>query len=189
MGQVYHYREFIDKNKIYFQGNIENKYRYLLKIPLKSSENKKILVIMKNPSKANKYISDLTIDRVLTFCHDEGYSEVNIMNLYSYYSSSPKEIGNLIENGEINTAIGEDNDNIMINLMGEINDVIVAWGTNTFNHTKEYKNRIKQVIDIIKDKNLYYVESISGKGWYPRHAQVWSVKSGIQKYKWKPPAY
>jgi hypothetical protein len=187
MEQVYKYKAFVDKDGIIFKGDIESSIRYLLTIPLKNKSNKKVLVIMKNPSKANYQISDLTIDRVLTFCNGENYSEVNIMNLYSYYSTVSKKIADLIRKGHMVTAVGKDNDNIMTSTLSKVDDVIVAWGSNTFGCTKEYKNRIRQVINIIKNKHLYYVEANNGNGWYPKHAQVWSVNSGIKKQEWTPP--
>ncbi|KAF1084933.1 hypothetical protein SPSYN_01069 [Sporotomaculum syntrophicum] len=186
MEQIYHYKSFVRKKDIVFKGDIENNYRYLLRIPLQN-EGKKVLVIMKNPSKANKEFSDLTIDRVLTFCNSEGYSEVNIINLYSYYSTDSGKIRGMIEDGQEHIAIGTENNEIIKSLVNEVDEVIVAWGSNTFGLTRQYKSRIKQVINIIKGKNLFYVQNCAGKGWYPRHAQVWSVNSGIKKYVWNPP--
>lgn len=183
---VYKYKDFVEKDKITFNGDINENIRYLLKISLKNSTNKKVLVIMKNPSKANNKVSDLTIDRVLTFCNSEGYSEVNIMNLFSYYSTDPIGIKNLIDNGQIDDAIGAETDEIMKKVVKEVDEIIVAWGGNSINREKHYKNRIKQVANIIKGKNTYYVQSISKNTYYPRHAQVWNVKSGIEKYKWIP---
>lgn len=183
---IHRYSDYVDKEKISFKGNIEENIRYLLRIPLKNSGNKKVLVVMKNPSKANAEISDLTINRVLTFCNNEGYSEVSIMNLFAYYSTNSGKIAKLIKNDEIKKAIGNDNDSIMKNILVEVNDVIIGWGSNTFGCTREYKKRIKQVVEIIKDKKIYYLEKLGGKGWYPRHAQVWSVNQGIKKYIWSP---
>lgn len=182
----YRYKNFVEKDRIIFKGDMEENIRYLLRIPLKNNGDKKVLVIMKNPSKADNKLSDLTIDRVLTFCNAEGYSEVNIMNLFSYYSTDPSGIKNLIDDGKLEDAIGKDNDEIMKEIVNEVGEVIVAWGGNSINRERYYKNRIKQVTNIIKEKNIYYVESISKDTYYPRHAQVWSVKSAIKKYKWTP---
>lgn len=187
MGNIHQYREYVDKKNITFKGDIKSGYRYLLTVPLNNKGNKKILVIMKNPSKANKQISDLTINRVLAFCYNEGYSTVFIMNLYSYYATDSKELAQLIKSGQEVKAIGKNNDNILKSVLKDVGEIIVAWGSNTFGLTKQYKQRIRQVINLIKDKNLYYVEASAGKDWYPRHAQVWSVNSGIRKYVWTPP--
>jgi hypothetical protein len=183
----YKYESYVNTSSILFKGDINQGFRYLLKIPLHNANGKKVLVIMKNPSKANNDISDLTINRVLKFCNGQGYSEVNIMNLYSYYSTDSSKIAYLIDHGQEKIAIGKENDTILNNLLQDVDDVIVAWGSNTFGLTTQYKRRIKQVIEIIKKKPLFYVEANNGRGWYPKHPQVWSVNSGIQKYGWVPP--
>lgn len=187
MIQEYKYRDFVDKCNINFIGDIKNNRRYLLDIPLKNKGSKKVLVILKNPSKANASISDLTIDRVLTFCNDEGYKKVYVMNLFSYYSTEPDGITQLIDSGEFDAAIGEENDKILKKVSDAVDEVIVAWGGNSINRKNYYRKRINDVTELIKTKALYYVQSISKDKYYPRHAQVWSVKQAIEKYKWQPP--
>ncbi len=187
MAQVYEYKDFVNKSGIKFVGDIENKKRYLLEIPLKNNGVKKVLVILKNPSKANKSVSDLTIDRVLTFCNNEGYSKVYIMNLFSYYSTEPSGITQLIDSGRFGDAVGDKNNQILKETLDAVNEVIVAWGGNSINRKYYYLKRINDVINLIKDKNLFYVQGVSKDGYYSRHAQVWSVKKTIKKYKWIPP--
>ena len=78
MERIHRYKCYVNRNKIDFKGDIVNGlFRYLLTVPLRNKGKKKVLVIMKNPSKANKEISDLTINRVLKFCNGEGYTEVS----------------------------------------------------------------------------------------------------------------
>lgn len=185
--QVYEYKEFVNKNDIRFIGDIKNNKRYLLEIPLQNEGIKNVLVILKNPSKANKSVSDLTIDRVLTFCHNEGYSKVYIMNLFSYYSTEPDGITQLINDGRFDDAVGDKNNQILKETLDVVDEVIVAWGGNSINRKYYYMKRIKDVINLIKAKNLFYVQSVSKDGYYPCHAQVWSVKKAIKKHKWAQP--
>ncbi|MED4229505.1 DUF1643 domain-containing protein [Neobacillus cucumis] len=184
---VYVYKDYVIKEKIVIKVDTKNDLRYVLKVPLKNKTNKKILVIMKNPSKADREESDHTINNVLKFCYSEGFSTVYIMNLYSFYSTKPKGIAALINNNQESLAIGKDNDRYLKKILQIVNEVIVAWGGNTFGCTERYKSRIEQVTRIIKGKNLYYVESKSECNWYPRHAQVWSVNSNINMNNWIPP--
>ncbi|WP_409174408.1 DUF1643 domain-containing protein [Brevibacillus fortis] len=187
--KIYKYKSYVDKENIKFRGCIELNQRYLLEVPLiRDDENQKtVLVIMKNPSVADKNNSDHTINNVLKFCWGKGYRKVLIMNLYSFYSTDPKGIANHINNNQIHLAVGEDNDKVLKDVLSEVYDIIVAWGGNTFGLTDYYKNRIKQVYKIINSKNLYYVESVSGEGWYPRHPQVWSVNKQIDMITWSGP--
>lgn len=186
--QIHKYDENrVYKNKITFIGDIEKNERYLLTIPLKNTGNKTVLVIMKNPSKANSEISDRTINNVLKFCSRKGYREVNIMNLFSYYSTDPLGITNLIYEGKYAKAVGEENNKILEITLKNIDEVIVAWGGNSINRANHYNKRIKDVLNIIKNKNLFYVENISKDGLYPKHPQVWSVNHEIEMYKFNIP--
>lgn len=181
------YKDYVLKQDIKFIGNSNSNLRYLLEIPLKNNTGKTVLVIMKNPSLADKNKSDHTINNVLKFCNSKQFSAVYIMNLYAYYSTKSKGIANLIKNNQERLAIGENNDALLQQISNKVSDVIVAWGSNTFGCTKQYKNRIKMVTNIIKGKELYYVEQISKCRWYPKHAQIWSVNNNIQMYNWIPP--
>lgn len=178
--EIYEYKAFVNKSDIRFIGNLKKNERYLLEIPLQNEGIKNVLVILKNPSKANKSFSDLTIDRVLTFCHNEGYSKVYIMNLFSYYSTKPNGITQLIDAGRFNEVVGEKNNQILKEVLDSVDEVIVAWGGNSINRKHYYLKRINDVINLINGKNLFYVQSVSKDGYYPRHAQVWSVKKAIK---------
>ncbi len=184
---IHKYKSYVDKENIAFHGEPEKDLRYLLEIPLKIRSDKSILVIMKNPSKANQRKSDLTINRVLKFCYNHHYRKVYIMNLYAYYSTDSNRIASLIKTGKELHAIGKDNDKILKEYVQKVDEVIVGWGSNTFNCTAAYKNRIKQVTEIVRDKKLYSVQSVSKCGWYPRHGQIWSVNSHITMAPWEPP--
>ncbi|MGG3772970.1 DUF1643 domain-containing protein [Heyndrickxia faecalis] len=184
---AFHYKDYVRKEEIQIQADLSNNLRYLLEVPLMNNANRSVLVIMKNPSLADQYESDRTINNVLKFCHSNQYSKVYIMNLYSYYSTDSNGIANLIKNGKEMLAVGRENDRILQQTTEKVNDVIVAWGGNTFGYTDKYKQRIKQVTRIIDGKTLYYVEDISKCRWYPKHAQVWSVNQDIEMYSWIPP--
>lgn len=184
---IHLYKDYVVKEDIDCKCDLENNLRYLLEVPLVHNTDKSVLVIMKNPSKADRNESDLTINRVLKFCNSKQYSKVYIMNLYAYYSTDPAVIANLIEGDRELEAIGEENDSTLEEICDEVDEVIVAWGSNTFGCTSMYKERIRHVTQLIAGKDLYYVERKSKCGWYPKHAQFWSVNSGIEKYSWMPP--
>lgn len=184
---AYFYREFVDNENIKYKGEEHNNLRYLLEIPLRNYTNKSILVIMKNPSLANELKSDHTINNVLKYCNSKQYSKIYIMNLYAYYSTNPDGVAKLIKNNQDMLAIGRENDEILKEIITKVDDVVVAWGSNTFACTTKYKERIKQVSYILKGKNLFYVEKLSKCGWYPKHAQVWSVNKEIDMFNWTPP--
>jgi hypothetical protein len=184
---VYQYKDYIDKNLIEVHLNTDENLRYLIKVPLINNGNKTVLVIMKNPSKADNIQSDMTINNVLNFASMYNYRVVYIMNLYSYYSTDPDMIGNLVRNNKEHFAIGEKNDEILKNVVNKVDEVIVGWGSDSFGCTKKYKDRIRTVTEIIRNKELFYVQSIGGRNWYPRHPQVWHMKSNLELFSWIPP--
>jgi hypothetical protein len=156
---VYFYKDYVIKEDIKFKGDSKKNLRYLLEVPLTNNTDKSILVIMKNPSLADEYKSDHTINNVLKFCNSKQYSKVYIMNLYAYYSTNPNGVASLIKKNREILAIGNENDRILGQISEKVNDIIVAWGSNTFACTDKYKHRIKKVTQIIEEKNLYYVEN------------------------------
>ena len=54
--------------------------RFVLEIETKSENDKSILVVMKNPSQANKYQSDKTVNNVIENLHTD-YRHIYIVNL------------------------------------------------------------------------------------------------------------
>lgn len=184
---IFRYKDYVLNEEIQIKEDSSKNLKYLLEVPLTNNTNRSILIIMKNPSLANQYKSDRTINNVLKFCHAKQFSKVYIMNLYSYYSTDPKGIADLIQNNMEMLAIGVDNDYILRETLQIVDEVIVAWGSNTFGCTQRYKNRIRQVTCIIGEKDIYYVESMSKCKWYPKHAQIWSVNNAIEMNSWVPP--
>lgn len=49
---------------------------------------------MKNPSLADKDKSDRTVNNILKFAHENDYTKVHILNLYSLYSTDSKKLKN-----------------------------------------------------------------------------------------------
>lgn len=180
--RVYKYKEFVNKDGINIDDDSNKNIRYLLTIPIDNTEDKSVLVILKNPSMATKEESDYTINKVLKFCHQNQYKIVRIMNLFPYYSTDPKGVKKFIENKSIYNDCIEKNLKILKENISISDDIIVAWGTDTINCKKEYNRIIELVENEIKDKNIYYVGRISTCG-YPLHAQRWEDDMTKQVYK------
>lgn len=113
------------------QINQETGYIYSLFIPYKnknSSKNESVLVIMRNPSEADKTKSDKTINNVLSFCHGK-YSGVYLANLYPYYETDSTKLKDFIDLSEYDQKMKK-NSKVLESLYKKTNDVIAAWGTN-----------------------------------------------------------
>ena len=81
---IYKYKEYVQIRSV-CKDDI-NDCRFLAEYKLDNGDkDKKALVIMKNPSKADDNISDQTINTVLDYMHIFNYSKVYVMNLIPIY--------------------------------------------------------------------------------------------------------
>ncbi|SDM42066.1 Protein of unknown function [Paenibacillus sp. OK060] len=65
---AYTYKDYVDKDNILIDG--DNEHRFSMYVPFRIQDNNnQVLIIMRNPSKANELNSDMTINNVLDFCH------------------------------------------------------------------------------------------------------------------------
>ena len=132
--------------------------RFLLTIKTKNSNNKSILVIMKNPSKAHESQSDKTVNNVINNLSNK-YGVIYIANLFPYYSTKA--------NGLL--SYFDDNYNQTIQLINEMiiqkysllaDDILIGWGTNTIGmKQKDYDQVVASIMNIlcISKKPVYYV--------------------------------
>ena len=151
----------------------------------------RLVVILKNPSKATKNCSDHTINNVLNFVYAKlpNIGCVIIYNLFIPYQTNSKQlIGIANKVGYVNLTGGALVNRLLLCDLKKSSISIVAWGAHPNYLSKEYRKRILEVIDIINisghDKKVHYVEKISKKG-YPLHAQVWSSKYDLHRAKFR----
>lgn len=182
----YGYKDHVKKSCIEIRGDAE--CRYLLRVPLSNKNNeRKVLVIMKNPSRANKDNSDRSVNNVIEFCKSD-YKEVYIMNLFPCYSKDPRKVKCFIKCTSYNDRMHENQDTL-IGVLNKIDDVIIAWGGGgEIGNALEYKKVTEKTCDILKNANKkMYAVRVSGdlkKKKYPWHPQVWAVKKGLEKFEW-----
>ena len=178
----YDYPDCVDKDNIYSNDNGVN--RIVLKIPLKDKDKDKesIVVILKNPSKANISKSDKTINNVINYivANKSKYTALNnvgeiiILNLIPIYATKPSALKPLGV-----TIIDCDNLKAIDDITKKHNNVIVAWGNITL-LTKEY-NVLKYLTLCILKRNknkLFSVGNLTKKG-NPKHGQVWKMKDAL----------
>lgn len=175
---IFSYKSYVDKDSIEIikKDAGEYKYRYLLSVNFTdaSSIERPLVVIMKNPSCADENNSDRTVNNILKFAHENNYTKVHILNLYSLYSTDSKKIKYLVNGDKKLVAVGEDNDKVIKETIENVEDIIIAWGTSPKGMKRSYKERVEEVLRFFKDKNLYYVLEDYHESLYPRHPQVWA---------------
>jgi hypothetical protein len=149
----------------------------------------RLVVILKNPSKATKDCSDHTINNVLKYV-EENLSSIGCVVIYNlfipYETYSNKLISIYRQSSYQNLTGGTLVDKLLQCDLKKSSVSIVAWGNPPTQLIKEYQSRILEVVDIIHnsghDEKVRYVEKITKKG-YPLHAQVWSPKYTLHKAK------
>jgi hypothetical protein len=172
-------------------------YRFKMTIPFKERNNtRKAIVIMKNPSKAGKFdsdvqkkISDETIYRVTDYLykHEQNFSKVIILNLFSIYSSI------FDENVDVDLIFGNDNmnlnNNVLLSTLEEVQEddrVIVAWGgyPKRIGFRGDYRSRIKEVEALLDGLTLWRVGELVqvGSRYFPQHGLNWYDFEELKQY-------
>ncbi|MBS1573334.1 MAG: DUF1643 domain-containing protein [Bacteroidetes bacterium] len=164
----------------------ENK-RLWLSLQIDSDLKDSLVVILKNPSRATKDISDKTVYTVTSYVHNNRnkYSQfknignVIILNLIPYYQTYAE----LLATSNLNI-IDKENEQTIIELTSMHKNVIIAWGDHPKGLYKEYEELKRTTFDSLKvNKNqVYYVDKLSKNG-NPKHGQVWGYDNELKEYK------
>jgi len=114
---------------------------------------------MLNPSTADAFKLDPTINRCFRFCSAWGYGGLIVVNLFSIRATNPKEI---YASSEPSLPIND----IFIDKAGEVADMfMVAWGNHGI-----YQDRGRGVLDRLRreGKDVFRLGSLTSKC-MPRH--------------------
>ena len=182
--QVKHHHT-VDINSIDANFSSCDTYRYTLVFDYQSieSENrtKKLAIILKNPSSANKEKADQTINRVQQYVyeHFKDVKTVTILNLFAFRGTDASDVEeNRLENN-LDYVVGEFNDQNILEKVEASDYVIFAWSGRSAINTKAYDSTIENLINLIKQcnitkKEIYRVNDQKGSDKYPFHACYWS---------------
>lgn len=96
-------------------------YRYLLRRTW-ADTLPRIAFVMLNPSTADEAIEDATIRRCIGFARREGAGGLDVVNLFAYRTTYPRELAQADE------PVGRDNDQYVEDALRGAKKVIVAWG-------------------------------------------------------------
>lgn len=160
----------------------ENK-RLWLSLNIDSNLKDSLLVILKNPSRATKDISDKTVYTVVSYVHKnrEKYPQfkdigtVIILNLIPFYQTYAE----LLATSNLNI-IDKENLQTINELTSIHKNVIIAWGDHPKGLYKEYEELKKTTLDKLKENknNVFYVDKLSKNG-NPKHGQVWGYDNKL----------
>jgi len=186
---------FVDKKNIKVLLDEKLNLRYYIRIPIIYSQTvpqKRVLVILKNPSEAkvnhetSQYDCDQTVDRVLRYFHRRNYTDVAIVNLFAKYYPDSVNLNYYVNTPDL--IIGKSNDSHIKKLVGSkvFERIVVAWGGYPQKVDAEMKDlycqRIRIVEKMLTDKKVYYVEKLVNNGLFPKHGMTWTLKAPMKKY-------
>lgn len=178
---VYRHPEFVTKTK---DKRVPDK-RFWLKLTIDENKKENIVVILKNPSRATKDISDKTIFTVTNYIYknSKNYSALknvgtiivlNLIPLYETYSENLQLISDRI--------IDKTNLKWIDRFCSENKNILIAWGNHPKGLKKEFE-KIKTSVSKIFEKNgnnIFYVEKFSAQG-NPKHGMVWGYDNPLIK--------
>lgn len=146
----------------------EDKYHRYLVYKEWDSSLKKATVIMLNPSLANAVTMDMTTMYIINNISRLGYGSVEIVNIFSKLHEE------ITSNLMIELLTNEMNDKMILASVARTDTTILAWG-KAGETNKQVKQRIMQVIELIKEHHnkLYEICDERGrKGWHPLSPSV-----------------
>lgn len=147
--------------------------RAVLKVDLKekmhkdSEEEQRAVVIGINPSTAIEGQSDRTITVVSRCMKALGYTEMIMLNLFTYRQTELEKIKQDDMAGNLNRTKfnSEENKKLLKDA-----DVIIAWGMDS-SFSKEKKMAYDEIVESVPEDRIWCVEK---KGRYPVHPRVWT---------------
>lgn len=176
---IYSYKDYVSNIEILG----DDICRYLLSFNLKDCECKSSLVIMQNPSKATKIVSDQTINKVLDVLHNFKYQDVYITNLIPYCGTNSQNISTLVKE---KIEVYQKNDKIIEEKVKLVDKIFVAWGGRNGFEEDFYNSRLSAVKKLLIGKTVYcYKVNDNGTPIHPSRNQ-WSSnakESDFIKYK------
>ncbi|MCP3741445.1 DUF1643 domain-containing protein [Rossellomorea sp. BNER] len=144
-------------------------YRYILR-KVWNKNLPKATLIMLNPSIADEIKNDHTINRVINFLIKEGYGKLDVLNIFAYINTDSE---NLKARPEF---VGPLNDRFIKKFTNKSSIVLIGWGSD-----KNYFNRKREVLHILKDKKLECFNDLSSRN-KPIHPSVLAKEFWLEEY-------
>jgi len=170
---VYKYPEFVSRVTL---QNTATK-RYWLNLEIDPTKQEGIIIILKNPSRANLEISDKTVFNVSNYIYrNEGkyavlknIGNITIVNLIPNYQTYSDQLKFMKDD-----LIDRKNIEIISNLCQKHKNVIIAWGNHPKGLRDAYEKLKSLVMEMLNENqnDVYYVDKLS-RSENPKHGQIW----------------
>jgi len=158
-----------------YKINQDNTARFALG----NKTGKPLIVIGLNPSTADDRKADPTIRKVMGFAEGSGFDSFIMLNLYPQRTPNPDEL-----HYELDTDIMQENLVAIKSVLEEISDPVflASWG-ETIKIRKYFKECIKQIHELTKDKNVKWMKigNLTKTG-HPRHPLYPAYALGLSDF-------
>lgn len=129
----------------------------------------KLCFIMLNPSTADAVKNDPTISRVVALAQNWGYGEVEVVNLYAFRATSPRDLW------QSQDPIGPANDRFIKRAVNHADACVLAWG----NLPPARLERARKVRKLLAGRRLFCAGMTKSK--QPRHPLYLPVNAVLEQ--------
>jgi hypothetical protein len=129
-------------------------YRYALH--RRWREGPQVLFVCLNPSIADAFTNDRSVQKMIRFAKRWGYSALAIGNLFGFRATEPRDML------AADDPVGPENDRWLRALAEESQLVVAGWGTDGV-----YRDRDKAVLALLQGHDLHYLRLT--KAGHPGH--------------------
>lgn len=152
-------------------------YRYRLGWPILDSPFKtprRVLWVMLNPSTADEFKLDPTLNRVRSFSRDQAYATwFEVVNLFAFRATNPEELR------KSSDPVGPENDLHIAAAAREADQIWVGWGANAF-----AEQRARHVMLMLREITREPIWCLGlTQGGEPRHPLYVEAKQQRQEYR------
>ena len=161
------------------------KYRYSLwrewggLYTTRSVLKKSCLFIMLNPSTADAKTDDPTIRRCVSFAKSFGYDWLEVVNLFAFRATNPKQLLALNHNDD---PVGVRNQEVIEQAASRTGIIIAAWGAHG-----SYLGQDETVLDWLDENvDLVHALGITNEG-HPRHPLY--LRNGLKPFYYTGQVY
>lgn len=179
--------KFFKKKNINIIEDSSEENCYKIEVEL-SDSGSNILIISSYPKKANSRICIRFLRRIISFINDKhfdyfekGIKSISIVNLFSSYENNLNKEGYL---DSINK-----NDEVIRICISDSDVIIAAWGEPLKIDKKVYRERITDILELIRDdflnsniKKLFLKVGKSTKLGYPKHCFAWDSDDELNNF-------
>lgn len=144
-------------------------YRYLLWRSW-DEQAARVGFVMLNPSRADAVVNDPTIRRCLGFARSWGFGGLDVVNLFAYCATQPKELRQVAD------PVGRENDRYLAALTQRVDQIVLAWGNGG-----GLQSRDRAVMSLWGDHIPIYCLGVTKRG-QPQHPLY--MRCDVQRVPW-----